>query len=194
MALARIDAINSDDPQKVVRDGKEQARELLASQRRSFWLDKLSPQADPLLQIVTRGQHIARWERPRSRYPKGKVGYTEWRKAQARFHALRTADILADLGYSKEQMDRVKILIQKKALESDPATPLLRDVSILVFLEYEFDKLTATQSKKHRLHTLTRTWRNLSAKGRESVRGLNMSSSSMELVDTVLKDEGEVKY
>ena len=120
------------------------------------------------------------------------AGYIKWRDVMAKFHAEKTAEILAKLGYSSEQIDRVKVLIQKKGLESDPATPLLRDVSSLVFFEYDFDKFAPTQPEEKTLGIIKRTWRRMSAQGREIVRGLKLPSSTMKLVDTALKDE--VKY
>ena len=193
-AIARIDAVNSVDPQKISRDGQEQARELLASKRRSFWVDKLSPRADSLIHIAARAQHIARWEIPRSKYPQGRVGYHEWRNALAKFHGEKTAEILADLGYSSEQVDRVKVLIEKKNFAEDPDTQLLEDVASLVFFEYDFDKFATTQPEEKLLGIIQRTWRKMSAKGRRSVRGLKLSTASMKLVNTALKDVGDVKY
>ena len=193
-AIARIDAINSGDPQQVVRDGKEYARELLASERRSFWLEKLSPKADPLIQIANRAQHIARWELPRSKFPQGKNGFGQWRKALFKFHAENTAKILAEIGYSGDQIERVKILVERRSQKSDPATQLLTDVSSLVFLENEFEKLTTKRSQEHLLHMIKRTWRKMSAKGREHVRALNLSTSSMKLIDTALGNNGNVEY
>ena len=193
-ALGWIDAVNNADPTKITRAGRDWAREAVASERRSHWVHELSPNADPLVHIAARAMHIARWEIPRADFPEGRIGYRQWRIALAKFHAQKTGEILAGIGYTNDQIDRVKDLIQKKNLKSDPVAQLLEDVANLVFFEYDLDAFATTQSEAKLVAIIKRTWRKMSAQGRESVRGLKLSKSSMKLVDAALKNEGDVNY
>ena len=193
-AILRIDEINSADPVKIIDVEGETGREAIASEWRSLWLDKLAPKADKLVRIAARAMHIARWEIPRADFPQGRVGYHQWRIALAKFHAEKTAGILADLRFTRDQIDRVKDLIQKKNFKLDHDAQLLEDVASIVFFEHDFDEFATTQSEENLLNMIKKTWHKMSAQGRESVRNLELSTSSRKLVDTALRNEGEVKY
>ena len=111
-----------------------------------------------------------------------------------KFHGENTARILADIGYSGDQIERVTLLVERRSQKSDSDAQLLTDVSSLTFLENEFEKLTTKRSQEHLLHIVKRTWRKMSAKGREHVRALNLSTGSMKLIDTALGNNGGVEY
>ncbi len=83
-AMARIDAVHAEDPEK---DAAGQPKELAYAQRMSAWLAKLAPAASEPLQLAVRCQHLRRWAIPRTSYPEGKVGYLRWRKDESLAHA-----------------------------------------------------------------------------------------------------------
>jgi hypothetical protein len=82
-ALAAIDAVHAEDPEK----DRGEPKELVYAQRMSDWLAKLAPQASEALRLAVRCQHLRRWAIPRGAYPEGKVGYLRWRKEESLAHA-----------------------------------------------------------------------------------------------------------
>ena len=192
--MVRIDAINLGDPTKITRDDEEWAREVFISRRRSHWLYQLAPNASDLVRIAARAQHIARWEIPRASYPTGRLGYHNWRNALAKFHAEKTAEILAEMGYANEEVARAKDLVQKKNFKLDPETQLLEDVSSIVFFEYEFTEFAATQTDEKLVNIIRKTWQKMSDPGRQAVRKLDLPLKTRELVQTALRDQRGVNY
>ena len=65
----------------------------------------------------------------------------------AKFHAEKIGEILAEMGYTNEEIARTKDLVQKKNFKLDPETQLLEDVSSIVFFEYEFTEFAATPNR-----------------------------------------------
>src|SRR4051812_4268756 len=86
-AIAKIDAANAADPNRVVADGIEQAKEVVYSKRMSDWLAKLDPNASEALRIAAHGQHICRWTIARDDFPMDRAGYHRWRSACQKMHA-----------------------------------------------------------------------------------------------------------
>ncbi len=176
-ALSRIDAFNRGDP-----EGKE----LLYSQRMSAWLGKLAPEASEALQIAARAQHIGRWTIPRDSYPRDRAGYKRWRTDLGRFHADKTAEILAEVGYDEELIARVESLLQKKMLKTDPECQTLEDVICLVFLEYYFADFAPQHSEDKVVNILRRTWIKMSDRGRHAALDLDIEPELRRLVEKAL--------
>ena len=98
--LAAIDAANAADPK--IEDGQPAAR--LYGERMSAMLAGSRPDAPELLKIAARGQHIARWTLPRADYPMTRPGYYAWRNAAKKMHAERVGALMAEAGYSGEEI------------------------------------------------------------------------------------------
>src|SRR5207237_8811472 len=101
------------------------------------WLDRLEPAASEALRLAVRCQHLRRWVIPRSTFPMTRAGYHQWRTTLARFHADEAAKVLGDAGYDDATVARVRALVRKEGLKTDPETQTLEDVACLVFLEDE---------------------------------------------------------
>ena len=192
--MVRIDAINLGDPARITHHDEDWAREVFISRRRSHWLYQLAPNASDLVRIAARAQHIARWEIPRASYPTGRLGYHNWRNALAKFHAEKIGEILAEMGYTNEEIARTKDLVQKKNFKLDPETQLLEDVSSIVFFEYEFTEFAAAQTDEKLLNIIRKTWQKMSDQGRQAVRRLDLPLKTRELVQTALRDQRGVNY
>ena len=193
-AMVRFDAINLGDPVKIDREGEIWAREVYLSRRRSYWLHKLSPNANELIRLAARAMHIARWEIPRDSYPKGRLGYHQWRGALAKYHAEKTADILAEMVYRSDEISRVKDLVQKKNFKLDPDAQLLEDVASIVFFEAELPGFAPSQSDEKLKTIVRKTWYKMSPRGREAVRKLELSTVGRELVRNAISENRDVKY
>src|SRR5690606_27729542 len=86
-----------------------------------------------------RSQHIGRWKSPRNSYPEGREGYLTWRRELASFHADTAALILAEVGYSEEQIALVRRIILKKKIKVDDEVQTMENALCLVFLEFQYE-------------------------------------------------------
>lgn len=161
-ALSLIDAANAADPTLE----NSQPAALLYGKRMSDEMARLFPAASEVLQIAARGQHVERWLLRRSDYPEGKAGYLDWRREQARRHALRVAGIMDEVGYSLEDGFRVGILLRKEGLKRDPEVQALEDVICFTFLHWYFADFAAARDDTEVLDIVTKTARKMSSEGR----------------------------
>ena len=170
-AISLIDAANSEDPNTVKdENGKEWPKELLYSQRMSEMLQRFKPDADEVQQIAIRGQHVKRWTSPRDAYPMDRVGYLKWRTDLYKYHAETTAECMAQAGYGEEDLERVKKMVGKKGIKSNPDTQLLEDVVDLVFIEYymlEFAGKHPEYSEEKWIEIVQKTWKKMSETGQQ---------------------------
>ena len=181
-ALARIDAVHAEDPQK---DGG-QAKELIYTRRMSAWLAKLLPAASEELQLAVRCQHLRRWAIPRTSFPEGKVGYLSWRKQESLAHAALAGELLAQAGYDAEAVKRVQSLIKKERIKHDAEAQALEDVTCLVFLEFEFAPFAAKHPDEKVIDILRKTWPKMSAQGQQAALGLSLPAPLRGLVEKAL--------
>jgi hypothetical protein len=135
-ALTLIDEANSADPNRVQADGREWPKELLYSERMSEMLQRYAPEADDIMKLAIRAQHIERWKSPRDAYPMDRIGYLKWRKDLYKIQADTAARLLKEAGYDETSIGRLKNAVAKKNIKTNPDTQLLEDVTDLVFLEH----------------------------------------------------------
>ncbi|MGB5701680.1 MAG: DUF4202 domain-containing protein, partial [Polyangiales bacterium] len=137
-AFRRFDQANAEDPNTEPVDGRPLPKELVYGQRMSARLAVFAPDASEAVQLAARAQHIRRWEVPRESYPVGRAGYLKWRTDLYKRHGDTAAEIMASVGYDAETIERVRTLLRKRGLKTDPDVQLLEDVICLVFLEHYF--------------------------------------------------------
>jgi len=181
-AMAGIDALHAEDPEKEAG----QAKELLYAQRMSDWLAKLAPQASEPLRLAVRCQHLRRWAIPRSAYPEGKVGYLRWRREEALAHAALAGEILGKAGYDASTVQRVQSLVKKERARHDPEAQLVEDTACLVFLEFEFAAFAAKHDEAKLVDILRKTWAKMSPQGRDQALGLQLPAHLRALVGKAL--------
>ena len=176
-AYAAIDAANARDPNVENLEGEARPKELVYGQRMTHWLDWLYPDASEALKIAARCQHIERWTSPRSSYPEGRKGYLAWRQDLKNFHARRAGEILRSLGYDESLIAHVGDLVRKKRLKQDPESQALEDVACVVFLAHYFAEFSA-QHEDHKIDDILRkTWRKMSAHGRQAALSLDLGEA-----------------
>ena len=169
-AVALIDAANSADPNQETADGKTWPKELLYSQRMSDMQQRYAPDADDVMKLAIREQHIERWKSPRSDYPEGRQGYLKWRTDLYKFHADTAAGLLAEAGYGDEDIERLKKAVGKRALKVNPDTQLLEDVIDLVFIEHymlAFASKHPEYDEEKWLDIIRKTWKKMSERGQQ---------------------------
>jgi hypothetical protein len=172
-AIARFDAANAEDPNRDAADGRDRPRELVYAERMTAMLVRFAPEASEVVRLAARCQHIQRWKIPRADYPPTRVGYHQWRLRLRDFHAELSATILREAGYEDATIGRVRSLIRKEALKTDPEAQMLEDVVDLTFDEAKF------------VDILQKTGKKMSARGRDAV--LAMISPPAALLPVIRK-------
>ncbi|RQW76821.1 MAG: DUF4202 domain-containing protein [Methylococcus sp.] len=163
--IGLIDEANAQDPNSEAAEGTAHPREWLYGRRMSACLERFCPEASEALRIAARGQHIRRWEIPRSSYPSTREGYLKWRTFLYGFHADQVAGLMRHAGYEADLIERVKTLIQKRGIKTDDEVQTLEDVICLVFLEYHFAEFARTQDAEKLITIVRKTWNKMSDRG-----------------------------
>lgn len=135
-AINAFDHANSQDPNVEICDEREYPKELLYAQRMCDMQERYAPEASEAVKLAVRAQHIQRWKSPRSDYPMDKPGYMLWRTGLYKFHAETAGNLMKEAGYDDEMIERVKTIVSKKGLKTNPETQLMEDVADLVFIEH----------------------------------------------------------
>ena len=169
-ARALIDAANSVDPNQVTADGKEWPKELLYSERMSDMLERYNPDADEVMKLAIRAQHIERWKSPRNAYPMDRIGYLKWRKDLYKIQANRAAELMLQAGFDEAEIERARNAVAKKNIKGNPDTQLLEDVTDLVFMEHymlEFVGKHPDYSEEKWIELIQKTWNKMSGNAHE---------------------------
>jgi hypothetical protein len=164
--LSAIDEINCQDPNTIFANGSSQAKELVYGQQMTACLKQYWPEANELLQIAVRAQHIKRWQLKRTEFAAGKSGYYQWRIAQGKFHAELTASIMLKQGFTNEEAEQCASIIRKENLKTNSDSQTLEDVACLVFLMHYFDEFAAKYTEQDNEAKIVRivqlTWNKMS--------------------------------
>jgi hypothetical protein len=164
-AVNLIDSANSQDPNIEYAEGKGWPKELLYSQRMSNMLERYRSDSDYVIKLAIRGQHIQRWQSPRSAYPMDKQGYHRWRSDLYIFHADKVADVMLQAGFNAEEIERAKNAVAKVGIKSNSDTQLLEDVVGLVFMEHymlNFAAKHADYTEQKWIDIIRKTWAKMS--------------------------------
>ncbi len=181
-AIALIDKANSQDINTYQVSGLDYSKELLYAQRMSRKLLQFNPNASKALQIAARGQHICRWKIARNEYAMDRIGYLKWREVLKNMHADLTEDILKQVGYDTQFIERVKNIVLKKHIKKNEESQALEDVICLVFLDYYFEEFASKHSDEKVIDILQKTWKKMSKKGHETALKSNLSKESLSLI------------
>ncbi|MEP6872519.1 MAG: DUF4202 domain-containing protein [Anaerolineaceae bacterium] len=190
-AIALIDAANAADPNVMRYGGADRPKELLHAEMLTRWVDTLRPDAPEALRLAARGQHIRRWEHPRSDYPEGRTGYLRWRTGLYAFHADETAKLLQAAGYDDGTVKRVSEIIRKQGLGRDQDVQAVEDGLCLVFLETQLDELAGKVEREKMVTILRKTWKKMSERARELALALTFEPDERALIaDALDTDQG----
>jgi hypothetical protein len=186
-AIAEFDRLNAEDPVLEDSPSGKRPRLVLQAERLSSWVERLEPNASEPLRLAARCQHLERFRSPRESYPEGRTGYLRWRTELGRFHAERAATVLGELGYDVDTIDRVKRIVTKQNLHSNPDSQTIEDALCLVFLEYEFEAFLAKYPDADKAVEIVRkTWKKMSPRGHEAALALPLSEAGKALVGRAL--------
>ncbi len=176
--LSAIDEINRQDPNTILANGNSQAKELVYGQQMTACLKQYWPEANELLQIAVRAQHIKRWQLKRTEFAEGKAGYYQWRIAQGKFHAELTASIMLKQGFTNEEAEQCASIIRKENLKTNSDSQTLEDVACLVFLMHYFDEFAAKYTEQDNEAKIVRivqlTWNKMSDEAHDIALSLTL--------------------
>jgi hypothetical protein len=184
--LAALDALHAEDPRRVEVAGESVPRELWHAGRMSAWLERLHDRPDELMRLAVRGQHLQRWQVPRSDYPEGRVGYLTWRRDQGQRAGETTAGLMREAGFDDAAAEAVQRMIRKQGLGRDPGAQAVEDCACLVFLENYFADFARQIDHDHLIRIVQMTWKKMSPKAHELALGLPMSDEARALVEEAL--------
>ena len=188
-AIRGFDEANSADPNTVLVDGKPVPYELFYALRLTEWVERLSLNASPALLLAARCQHICRWMIPRTSYPMTRPGYLKWRTDLKQFHAQKSGEILTESGCSPEMVARVQDLNLKKNLGDDDELQILEDALCLVTLQYQLTDLVRKTEPKKMISILQKTWKKMSARGRDEALRLSYTEDQQRLFSQALSSD-----
>ena len=96
------------------------------------------------------------------------------------------AEILRQVGYDDAAIARVRSLLRKEKLNSDPQMQRLEDVACLVFLENYFADFAPKHDEEKVIVILRRTWKKMSERGRAAALELPLTPEARRLVEKAL--------
>ncbi len=169
-AVSLIDAANAQDPNTETVDGESWPKELLYSRRMVDMLARYRPDADDVLKLAIRAQHIQRWKSPRRAYPMDRKGYHQWRTDLYFFHSVLAAGLAAEAGYDLESLERLRSAIGKRKIKVNPDTQVLEDIAGLVFIEHYMEDFAARHPEYDEakwLDIIRKTWGKMSDQAHE---------------------------
>jgi len=187
-AIQRFDAENARDPNLETADGAAHPRELLYARRLSAWVLRLAPDADEVLRLAARCQHLCRWLIPRQSYPMDRAGYLRWRNELKHFHAQRAAAILAEAGCTQAVIDKVRDLNLKKNFPRDPQSRILEDALCLVFLEFQLADLARKTPEDKMINAIQKTWKKMTPAARQQALALPFEEPEKQLLQRALRE------
>lgn len=185
-AFRRFDEANAEDPSSELVGGAQVPKELVYAQRMSERLDAFAPEAPETVKLAARSQHIRRWEVPRDSYPEGRAGYLKWRTDLYKRHGDTAGVIMAEVGYDDETIERVKTLLRKRGLKTDPEVQLLEDVICLVFLEHYFHDFAKKHEEDKLIPIVQKTWKKMTSRAQEAALGLDYAPEDFGIIQKAL--------
>jgi len=185
-AIRRFDEENALDPNRETVAGTAQPRELLYAKRLSEWVIKLEPGASEELRLAARSQHLCRWTIPRDRYEMTRAGYLRWRSDLKTFHACKAGEILREVGYPPEIIQRVQDLNLKKNFPKDPQCRVLEDALCLVFLQYQLADLASRTDEAKVVNALQKSWKKMTPAAQAHALQLSYTPREKALLDRAL--------
>lgn len=185
-ALSGFDAANAEDPNTETVNGQLVPKELIYGQRMSARLAAFAPGAHETVQLAARAQHIRRWEVPRDNYPEGRAGYLKWRTDLYKRHGEIAGTIMEGVGYDVDAVERVKTLLRKRGLKTDPDVQLLEDVICLVFLEHYFHDFAQKHEEEKLIPIVQKTWKKMTSEAHRAALQLDHAPEDLALIRRAL--------
>jgi len=156
--FAAIDQANNEDPNRFGDAPLAQYQGI----RASHWLAQLVPDPSDELQVAVRAHHLRRWELERGSYPEGRSGYLQWRRDNKAHQGACAAVILTAASWDGTAIERVRQLLTRTRLRTDPEVQALEDAACLVFVETQFETTAERLDHEHMVSVVAKTLKKMS--------------------------------
>ncbi|MEM7436293.1 MAG: DUF4202 family protein, partial [Myxococcota bacterium] len=84
-------------------------------------------------------------------------------------------------------IERVKTLLRKRGLKTDPDVQLLEDVICLVFLRYYFHDFAKQHMEEKLIPIVQKTWNKMTDSAHEAALGLDYAPEDLAIIEKALK-------
>lgn len=186
-AFELFDTYNQQDPTSFIWEGISYPQEYFMALKLHEWVEKLTPEASEPLLLASRSQHIGRWTVARNSYPEGKVGYLTWRKDLGKFHAKTAGELMAQVGYDAETIERTQQIILKQRIKQDAEVQTIENALCLVFLEYQYEAFHPKHEADKVIDILKKSLLKMDAHGHSFALKLSFSEKGLSYVQEALK-------
>jgi hypothetical protein len=193
LAFQKFDAYNKKDPHIIIWGDLSYPQEYFLALKLYEWVLKLNPDASEELLLASRSQHIGRWETPRESYPEGREAYLKWRKDLALFHAEKASSIMKEVGYSDEQIARIKQIILKQKLKVDADVQTMENALCLVFLEFQYEDFFPKYPAEKVVNILRKSLLKMDSHGHQFALTLNFSEKGLYYINEALNSIKQTK-
>jgi hypothetical protein len=187
LAFEEFDKYNRQDPNIFVWEGEKYPQEYFFALKLYKLIKVLDPDASEELLLASRSQHIGRWEIPRDSYPHGREGYLKWRKQLAIYHAEKASAILAKVGFSNAEIEKVKHIILKQKIKVDKDVQTMENALCLVFLKYQYQDFYPKHEPEKIINILKKSILKMDNKGLEYALTIDYSKEGLGYVKEALK-------
>ena len=177
-----IDSAHAADP---TRTADSRPAELVYADRMEAWVARLAADAQPLLRLAARSQHLERWSVPRASFPMDRPGYLAWRRSLYTKQAERAHSLLVQAGVPVAEAAEVATWVSKTGLKTNSGTQALEDAACLVFLENEISAFAAQHADYPRekfIDILRKTWRKMTPAAQQAALGVDLPPAIAGLV------------
>jgi hypothetical protein len=188
--IAAVDEANGHDPVSIDVDGVTRPKEVVHAERMTHWLGILAPEASLAQQLAARAHHLRRWVSPRTDYPDGRNGYLRWRADHKKRQAAEVGELLSGVGVDEDTIGRVRTIVAKRDLRSDPDVQTHEDALCLVFLELQLADVAGQLGDDHTVEVLRRTAKKMSEQGLAVAATLDLGEHERRLLARALASDG----
>lgn len=185
-AVARFDALNTQDPNLYDHEGRDVPWELFASRQMLRWVEKLYREVPEPVALAAHCQHLCRWEIPRHTYPEGRAGYLKWRSDLKQFHADKGAEVLEEVGYDADMIEAVRAINLKKQLKKSIQTQMIEDALCMVFLEFQYEDYSEKWEEEKLIGILQKTWVKMSELAQDAAQTLPLGEKAQKILAKAL--------
>jgi hypothetical protein len=184
--LAQLTAAHQKDPNQETWENEVFPAEWLYIRRITDRLKTFSPEASSELIVAANCQHLCRWEIERTRFPEGRIGYYQWRNYLSDYQFQKAREIILGAGFDAEFADRVKMIVKKENIFTNPEAQTLEDVVCLVFMEFYLDDFIRTKSELNMATVILKTWNKMSEKGHQEALKIKFSDETLLVIKKAL--------
>jgi hypothetical protein len=185
-AISQLTVAHQKDPNLETWNNEVFPAEWLYIRRITERLKGFSPEASTELIVAANCQHLCRWEIERTGFPEGRIGYYQWRNYLADYQFQKAKDIILGAGFSDEFAERVKLIVRKENIFTNPEAQMLEDVVCLVFMEFYLDDFIRAKSELNMATVILKTWNKMSERGHQEALKIQFSDETLPVVKRAL--------